>query len=259
MKSEELVTPKHLLSPRDRLPLTLDCLGNVRGHITIDQRENKESIIQRLTKYYLTGFQNYAKRKHIFNDLPHKDLWPEKFENAYSWMQDAYNELEGTPQLAFGELITNVDMHGRGFRGATAAWINPSTFLLRVADKGLGFGSSDEHGDGIGHTLISSFTTEPIRLKKQKNGFILGICRDLSRVELPDQTDIFGIESIAPEISFIQQRRAQGKHLPQYHPNSSTGAWYDKFIGKFGGQRITNRLGKVIAIKEFTKEPEPWD
>ena len=84
-------------------------------------------------------------------------------------------------------------MHGKGFRGATAAWVKPSIFIFRVADKGLGIGSSQEHGDGIGHMFIGNFATEPIRSKKQKNGHILEFCRDLEKVEMPEQLDFYGI------------------------------------------------------------------
>jgi len=243
----------------DRFPMTLDSLNGISRHLVVDKATTRETAIQKLTRFYLNGFDRYAKRKSIFSDLPHTDLWPDKYADAYNWMLDAYNVLEGSPQLIFDEVIRNADLHGKGFRGATAAWLNPSIFIFRIADKGTGLGSSGEHGDNIGHIFISHFATEPIRTKVQRNGHILGFCRNLDTIELPDRLGMLGTEDISGDIAFIQQRRAAGKKLPQYHPDSRKYYGFDSKVGKFGATVVHNRLGKVIQVIPFDHEPEPWD
>ena len=148
-------------------------------------------------------------------------------------------------------------MHGRGFRGAAAAWATPSLYVLGVADYGKGQ-RSEAQGDNMGHAIIQDFATEDILSALPPQGHILNIRRDFDAIQLPEQKLLFGDESISPEIEFIRKRRASGKKLPQYHPDSSVYYTHDAGAGPFGGLAKRNRLGQVISTKVFTEEPDSF-
>jgi len=246
--------PKHTY--KDCFPLTLDGLRKLPNSIWIEPQKDREKSITQLTEFYLRGLEEYKKEKQIFDDLPDNRLWPDSYFEAYSWFQTASYELQGSPGLIFHELISNADIHGRGFSGGSAAW-DASTFILRIADKGSGIGSSHIHSGGIGHTLISDFFTEQIRSTVQKEGHILGLCRDLDQVVLPDQTDMLG-KNISKKVAHIRKLRMQGRKLPQLNPNSSTYSSFDKNKGPFGAMVTHNRLGQIISVKVFKEEPNGW-
>lgn len=237
--------------------LSLQKISLLPKSILIGDESNRDEAIDTLSRHYLSSFRQFACRKEIFTDLPPEALWSEKFRPAYEWMIDAWHTLKGAPELVIGEIIRNADMHGKGFRGAAAAWATPSLYVLGVADHGKGQRSEAE-GDNMGHAIIQNFATQDILSVIPPQGHTLNIRRNLDAIPLPEQKMLFGDESISPEIGFIRKRRAEGKKLPQYHPDSSTVLTYEEDAGPYGGMAKRNRLGQVIAMEVFTEEPDSF-
>jgi len=236
--------------------LTLQKISLLPKAILIGAEPSREEVIDTLSLHYLSGFRQFARRKEIFTDLPPDPLWPEKFRPAYEWMIDAWHTLKGAPDLVIGEIIRNADMHGKGFRGAAAAWATPSLYVLGVADYGRGQ-PSEAKGDNMGHAIIQDFATEDMQSSISK-GHVLNLRRNLESVQLPEQKLLFGNQSIAPEIDFIRKRRAQGKKLPQYHPDSSVYYTYEADAGPYGGLAKRNRLDQVLSVEVHNEEPDSF-
>lgn len=230
--------------------LSLEELNSFESHFLIeDPKIDRKTLIEKLNTYYNKGFGKYAQNKNIFVDLPNKRLWPNKFQSAYKWMEEAYTTLRGTPELIFDEMIRNADTHGNGLIGISAAWKDQNTFIFRIKDQGEGFGTSEIHGDNMGMFLIGNFATEAPKTQTSNKGFVIEICRDLNKVKLPEKSN-WGT-NFSKKIAFIQAKRLTGERLPALEPNSNISYSYNANIGRFGGLDIINLLGQKIGEEPY--------
>jgi len=150
---------------------------------------NSESITRtvaydRLKQFYERHVQKFAlEHGCMYFDESQKDKW--KYPQEYEALNDMYYAIVGQFELVIIELVRNAKEHGNQNSKEKsihigASWIG-EVFCLIVGDEGLGMGSSNSRGDGMGMNIISFFATE-MSMRVGDNGFSISVYRDLEDI-----------------------------------------------------------------------------
>jgi hypothetical protein len=235
----------------DTLPLSLDALGAFPDRFRFCEPIcDTEELICNLEEFYAMGVKRYMRANGLCCQLPDERLWPDKYYDTYEWYRDLDVALHGHPSLVFGELTENALIHGRGLAGVAAAWKHDA-FYLRFADFGQGFGTSDAHGTGWGMNFILDFATEQLRSQTTEHGHVLGICRSLRQVEVPEMSMDVRLRRV--EIDRLLKHELP---LPCKRPNDETHDVYDPAIGRFGAMVEYNLLGEKTGVVHVCDGPD---